>query len=69
MAAQKSTAKKAPAHQAADKPNVEAEPQEVAQTAGSDMEGEEYQQGYLGVSGDDEDYSIAAEAARLADGG
>jgi hypothetical protein len=66
--AKKSAAKKAPAKKAADKPNVEAEPPEVTQAAGPDMEGEEYQQGYLGVSGDDEDYSIAAEAVRLADG-
>jgi hypothetical protein len=30
------------------------------------MEGEAYQQGFHGVSSDDEDYSVAAQVAKLA---
>lgn len=39
----------------------------VEDSASPEMEGEEYQQGFLGVSVDDEDHSFAAEAAKLAE--
>jgi hypothetical protein len=67
MAAAKKAASKKPAKKAAakaDEPEV-VEPQEVADVASPDMEGEEYQVGYLGVSSDDEDHSMAAEVKRL----
>lgn len=53
---------------AAAKPKAETEetsPDSVTEAAGPEMEGEAYQVGYVGVSSDDEDYSIAAEVKRL----
>jgi hypothetical protein len=64
-AAKKTAAKKAPAKKAPDQePEVTEEPQSAPVTV---MEGEEYENGFLGVSGDDEDYSIAAEVKRLSE--
>lgn len=63
----KKTAKKAaPAQKAAEEKPLEAPPAEHGNPV-DQMEGEEYQKGYIGVSQDDEDHSFAAEAAKLED--
>lgn len=62
--ARKTAAKKADAP-AEEKP-LEPPPAEHGNPV-DQMEGEEYQKGYIGVSQDDEDHSFAAEAAKLED--
>lgn len=70
--AAKKAAKKAPAKKAAVEPTEtpESDAVETEQATPAPvtvMEGVEYEAGYLGEPGDNEDYSIAAEVARLAD--
>jgi hypothetical protein len=58
------TAKKTAAKKAAAKP----EPvEEVSEAAAPEMEGEAYQVGYVGVSSDDEDHSVAGQVAKLSE--
>lgn len=63
MTTKKAAAKK-PAKKAEQKPQSDSS-ETVTEAAGPEMEGEAYQAGFHGVSGDEEDYSIAAEVARL----
>lgn len=65
MAAAKKPAKKSAKKAAEEKP-LEAPAAEHGNPV-DQMEGEEYQKGYIGVSQDDEDHSFAAEAAKLED--
>lgn len=64
MAAKKSTAKKAAAKAEDSRP----ESAEAEATPTTEMDGEEYANGYMGVAVDDEDYSVAAQVAKLAAG-
>lgn len=64
------TAKKVAAKTKKSEPKAEEKsPQTVeeAAQAAPEMEGEAYQAGYHGVSSDDEDYSVAAQVAKLAE--
>lgn len=60
MTAKKAAAKKAPAK--ASEPEVV---EEVTEAPAPEVVGEAYQVGYAGVSSDDEDYSVAAQVAKL----
>jgi hypothetical protein len=62
--AKKATAKKAVAKKS--EPKSE-ELETVEEAAAPEMGGEQYKVGYLGVSQDDEDYSMAAEVKRLSE--
>lgn len=69
-AAKKAATKKAVPKKAEEKAPVDPEVievQTVAEAAGPEMEGEAYHVGYHGVSVDDEDYSVAAQVAKLAE--
>jgi hypothetical protein len=67
VTAKKATAKKPSAKKAAADPTQESKPQTVEESAAAppEVEGEAYRVGYIGVSQDDEDYSVAAQVAKL----
>lgn len=65
MTAKKAAAKKPAANKQAEATAADSDATPVTEAAAPEMEGEAYQQGFHGVSSDDEDYSVAAQVAKL----
>lgn len=65
MTAKKAAAKKATAKKSEAKADEVIDAKPISEAAAPEMEGAGYDVGYIGVSRDDEDHSVAAQIAKL----